>query len=395
MSNDVLEDTLWLKAGQMMEATFKNLETKLEEKEKFAERWEADRQEKLAAERMDILLPLGYNTNFGYNLGKIPEDAFITLKRGLEVTNQLKAEQEAKDEADRIAEVERLAAIAEENKRLKAEADLLAQKEQAEKKANEDKAERFIKKLLADGYKCTALDYFAKGHELGNHLGFGVSKENLLKTSEAEFTDRMQEVNSILTERAQSRNAMFAAEAAAKKERDAIQAKAAAELKAQREAADKLQAIKDKRNNELRPFIVFIRDYKLLLSLPENEYQKEFKEIKEGAELQWEYDRQKQIKEAAALKAQREDAANLQAQLNLKIQAERKAAKQKEDEAKALEVAAAKAAKAPRQERLNNWVYSMSLDVPPVGLDSEAVAINIINKFNAFKKWAIEQIENL
>ena len=395
MSNDVLEDTLWLKAGQMMEATFKNLETKLEEKEKFAERWEADRQEKLAAERMDILLPLGYNTSFGYNLGKFTEEAFIAIKLGLEAVKKKKEDDEFIAEVGRIAEEERLAAIAEENKRLKAEADLLLQKEQAEKKANEDKAEIFIKLLLADGYKCTALDYFSKGEESGKHLGFGVSKEMLLKTSEAEFTDRMDEVNSILAERAQARDAMFAAEAAAKKQRDGMQAKADADLKAQREAADKLLQLNYKRNNELRPFIVFIRDYKLLLSLPENEYQDEFKEIKEAAELQWEFTRKEQIKVDLALKAQREDAANLQAQLNLKIQAERKAAKQKEDEAKALEVAAAKAAKAPDKKRLMDWIKCMGLDLPPVGLELHPIAIDIDNKFEAFKKWAITQIENL
>src|SRR5574343_201735 len=41
MADDKLEDELLLKAGQMVEATFKNLELKLEEKEKFAERCEA------------------------------------------------------------------------------------------------------------------------------------------------------------------------------------------------------------------------------------------------------------------------------------------------------------------------------------------------------------------
>jgi len=42
MADFTLEDKLWLKALQMIEATFENLEGKLEEKEKFAERWEAE-----------------------------------------------------------------------------------------------------------------------------------------------------------------------------------------------------------------------------------------------------------------------------------------------------------------------------------------------------------------
>ncbi len=52
MADDVLEDKLWLKALQMMQATFKNLETKLEEKETFGIRWEAEQKEKRTSERL-------------------------------------------------------------------------------------------------------------------------------------------------------------------------------------------------------------------------------------------------------------------------------------------------------------------------------------------------------
>jgi len=63
MADDVLEDKLWLKAGQMMEATFKNLETKLEEKETFAIRWEAEQKQKRTEERMLELEDLGLDKN--------------------------------------------------------------------------------------------------------------------------------------------------------------------------------------------------------------------------------------------------------------------------------------------------------------------------------------------
>lgn len=64
-----------------------------------------------------------------------------------------------------------------------------------------------------------------------------------------------------------------------------------------------------KRNSELKPYIVFIRDYSKMLELDEELYQKELFEIKKGAELQWEYDREKMRKEALEEQA-RQDAAN-------------------------------------------------------------------------------------
>lgn len=127
MSNYVLEDKLWLKAGQMMEATFKNLETKLEEKEKFAERWEAEQKEKLKAQRLEQLLPLGLQFENGFDLGSMDEQMFQSLKLGLETAKKEKEEAERKIEAERIArekaEVEERERIRIENVRLKKEAE--------------------------------------------------------------------------------------------------------------------------------------------------------------------------------------------------------------------------------------------------------------------------------
>lgn len=123
MSNYVLEDKLWLKAGQMMEATFKNLETKLEEKEKFAERWEAEQKEKLKAQRLEQLLPLGLQFENGFDLGSMDEQMFQSLKLGLETAKKEK-EEERKVEAERIArdKAER-ECIRIENARLKKESE--------------------------------------------------------------------------------------------------------------------------------------------------------------------------------------------------------------------------------------------------------------------------------
>lgn len=151
MANFVLEDKLWLKAGQMMEATFKNLETKLEEKEKFAERWEAEQKEKLRAFRLEQLLPLGFQFENGFDLGNIDEQMFQSLKLGLETAKKEKEEAERKAEEERIAkekaEAEERARIKAENERLKLEAEAkekqLAEeraKAEAERKEMEEKA---------------------------------------------------------------------------------------------------------------------------------------------------------------------------------------------------------------------------------------------------------------
>jgi len=147
MANFVLEDKLWLKAGQMMEAIFKNLETKLEEKEKFAERWEAQQKEKLKAERLALLLPLGFQFENGIDLGNMDEQMFQSLKLGLETAKKEKEDAERKAEEERIAkekaEAEERARIKAENERLKLEAEakekqLAEERAKAEEKAKKD-----------------------------------------------------------------------------------------------------------------------------------------------------------------------------------------------------------------------------------------------------------------
>jgi len=78
-----LEDTLWLKAGQMMVAQFKHLEGQLEEKEKFAERYEAAERAKLAAERREVLGPLGFNDP-SIDLGTLSPQIYEAIKANLE-----------------------------------------------------------------------------------------------------------------------------------------------------------------------------------------------------------------------------------------------------------------------------------------------------------------------
>lgn len=55
--------------------------------------------------------------------------------------------------------------------------------------------------------------------------------------------------------------------------------------------------IREARAKELQPYIVFIRDYNALIEMEEEAYQKQFADIKKGAELQWEEDRKKMAEE--------------------------------------------------------------------------------------------------
>ena len=98
MADDVLEDKLWLRSGQIMEAVFKNLETKLEEKEKFAERHKAELEEKTRAERAGLLAEYGQVEIPG--LGQMSQEQFDMYLNGVK----------AKFEAEKKAEQERLEA---------------------------------------------------------------------------------------------------------------------------------------------------------------------------------------------------------------------------------------------------------------------------------------------
>lgn len=53
--------------------------------------------------------------------------------------------------------------------------------------------------------------------------------------------------------------------------------------------------IRNKRSDELKPYIIFIRNYSELIEMPEEDYKKELSEVKKGAELQWEYERECKI----------------------------------------------------------------------------------------------------
>lgn len=156
MADDVLEDKLWLKAGQIMDATFNNLEGKLEEKEKFAERWNAELKAELKTVRDLELTAYAEFVPFGLNLGELSDEDYSKLFNGAKLQSDAKIEAELKAEKERIKKIEQEKEAIEkqrlENERLKAEADKREKEIEAERKSNEEKQakERLLAKAEAD-----------------------------------------------------------------------------------------------------------------------------------------------------------------------------------------------------------------------------------------------------
>ena len=87
MSDQILLDKLYLNAGKMITATFENLETKLEQKEKFAERWEMEQKQILRGERLSKLEPFT-DTPTIYPVETMSEQQFNDLLNGLKTQHE-------------------------------------------------------------------------------------------------------------------------------------------------------------------------------------------------------------------------------------------------------------------------------------------------------------------
>lgn len=99
-----------------------------------------------------------------------------------------------------------------------------------------------------------------------------------------------------------------------------------------------------------------------------------------------------QIKEAARIQAEKDkENERLQAELKARQDAEIAQAKAKQDEELKAQQESAKAAKAPRKEKLQRWVNSFEI----ANFENDAVAADIAAKFDAFKKWSLEQVNKL
>ena len=147
----------WLRPGQAIDDLARYLrdkiepvESRLDDQEKIAERKEAERKAAIKAEREAALAPFGIDTQF-YALGDMPEGQWTNLLAGSRAAHEAKVEAARKAEADRLAaEAARRAEealIVAENERLKLEAaareaDVKRERERvdAERRAEAEKA---------------------------------------------------------------------------------------------------------------------------------------------------------------------------------------------------------------------------------------------------------------
>jgi len=101
---------------------------------------------------------------------------------------------------------------------------------------------------------------------------------------------------------------------------------------------------------------------------------------------------QKLAEERAKAKAEQESKAKLESELQAKKDAEIKAENERKQAELKAKAEAEKLAKAPIKKQLNIWVESFS--IPEIKIESEKKNL-IKEKFEAFKKWAKNEIDNI
>lgn len=152
----------------------------------------------------------------------------------------------------------------------------------------------------------------------------------------AKFAD--DEFEALLAMKKKEQEDRIAAEKKAEEERIAKEKAEAEERKriaAENEKLKKEAELKEKRNTELRPYIVFIRDYDKMLNMSESDYKQELADVKKGAEEHWEYERKEQIRKAKEEEAEQEKQRKERAEYEAKLKAEREAKEKMEREEKA------------------------------------------------------------
>ena len=193
---------------------------------------------------------------------------------------------------------------------------------------------------------------------------------------------------------------------------------------AERLEIERLNKLEQTRKFEIAPYTQFISESPLLREMNENDYLlflNSLKDAKKNYEIEQEkirleneklkaeaeakakaleLERKEQMEREAKLKAEaeanlkaeREAKAKLEAELKAKKDAEIKAENErKEAELKAKAEAEAKA-KAPIKKQLSIWVDGFS--IAEINVENEKKAL-IKEKFEGFKKWAKNEIENL
>jgi hypothetical protein len=281
--------------------------------EKARELAEKKLKEQLRIERSEKLSPYTENVNT-YLLGEMSETQFSELYTSLRASHEQRLEAEKKAEEDRLALIK---AEKEEQERIRVE-NIRLQREAKEKEAELEKERARIRK-------------------------------------ENEEKERLAEI-----ERQKNAAILKAQQEKADKERVELLAKADQERKEKEE-------LRSKRAEQLRSYIIFIRDYNGMISLPEKEYQKEFADIQIAAKQHYEFEaKENQRKEAERQKQVAKQAEALAMQI----------AKQKKEVEQKAKAAAEKAAKlAPDKDKLLKFMQEIN-DLPrPEVLSIEAANI--------------------
>jgi len=246
------EDSLWLKAKQVMQIITKEQEEIARWKEETAKRFEAEQKELVIQQRINSVakfLPEMERSEFE----SMSEETFKIFIDGVEKDYNQRIVAEKKAEEERIAKEKAQKAEQErirlENKSLKKAAEEKAKSDKIEADKKIKKVNDFKSKLLEDGYIEEVNGVFKKSN-------YKVTMETLNSLSESEFDSRVKEVNNLIEEadkRAKIESDRLAKEAAEKKEREAKEAKEKAEheaqLKVEREKAAKIQAELEAKEN--------------------------------------------------------------------------------------------------------------------------------------------------
>lgn len=188
------------------------------------------------------------------------------------------------------------------------------------------------------------------------------------------------------------------------------------QLKSEKEAKDKLRAI---RIEELRPFIVFIRDFNNLINLPELEYQKEFECLKLAKNEQETFDKIEALKKVEREEKEQEERFKKENE-RIKILKEEKITYTDlgflilTDENFSLFVAQGKkkladaelaikkiAEKQPDKEKIKTWIkagMTVFNEIKLSGLKSneaQKISMEIQSRLIGWENWANELIEKI
>ena len=274
--------------AKVLKSLIEPLEKKAEKIENFAEELQALRKQQLYADRKEKLVAFGWTDVGVIHLGDMGEDDFDIYLKGMQSSFEQKQKEK---EAQRLAEIE---------------------KQRLDEKARIARENRV---KLYNERKDQLIPYW-------DFVPQEMRKDDLSLLTEALFEDRLAwlkeqkathvaEQQRIAMENEKLHQEKAQADAKAEKLRkeaqdreDALKiendwalaierVKAKEKLDAQAEETRKAQAKMRKREIELKPYIVYIRDYTKTINLPDAEYDKELKDLNTAAMDQMKYEAEK------------------------------------------------------------------------------------------------------